>query len=268
MVGGGRSDAVGPVDRDDLGRAADVNMAATWQALARLAGRTIEQVGNVQLFTTGIPAAFFNGAMATGPSDDPERCVARSIEFMAEHGVPFLLWAREGVDGALLEAGRAAALRDAGGPPAMAWSPISPPPPARPDLEINVVDDRAGLDAHRDLMVRAFEMPPGFVERLLIEEMVGDPAFAIVVGRVDGVPVSTAVVSITGTTAGIYNVATPVEHQRRGYGRALTRAAVDEGVRRGCDHAILQASPAGQPVYEEMGFVHVGRYVQLEGPPT
>ena len=74
-------------------------------------------------------------------------------------------------------------------------------------------------------------------------------------------------VSVTGTTAGVYNVATPVEHQRRGYGRALTRAAVDEGMQRGCDHAILQSSPAGQPVYEAMGFTHLGYYVQLEGPP-
>ena len=41
-----------------------------------------------------------------------------------------------------------------------------------------------------------------------------------------------------------------------------------EGARRGCDHAILQASPAGQPVYETMGFTHLGNYTQLEGPPT
>jgi len=253
----------------DLGRAADINMAETWASLARFAGQPSDRIESVRLFVSGIPVAFFNGAMATGPSGDPARCVARAVDFMAASGVPWLLWVREGVDDALLAAGRAAGLRDAGGPPAMAWpAPIPAAPPPHPDLEIGLVDDLEGLDAHRDLMTRAFEMPRDVAEQLLVEEMVDDPGFAIVIGRVGGEPVSTAVLSVTGSTAGVYNVATPPEHQRRGYGRVLTRAAVDEGLRRGCDHAILQASTAGQPVYEAMGFVHVGRYVQLEGPPA
>jgi N-acetylglutamate synthase len=255
-------------ENDSLGSLADVNLASTWAAMVRLGGGPTERVGPVQLFATGLSAAFFNGAVATGPSREPDACIARSVEFMAEHDVPWLLWVREGVDDALLDAGRKAGLRDAGGPPAMGWSLIAPPWPPPMDLEISVVDDHTGIEAHRDLTSRAFGIPPEIARRLVCDAMITDPGFAVVLGCVDGEPVSTALVSVTGTTVGVYNVATPAEHQCRGYGRALTRAAVDEGIRRGCDHAVLQSSPAGQPVYEAMGFTHLGSYVQLEGPPA
>ena len=48
---------------------------------------------------------------------------------------------------------------------------------------------------------------------------------------------------------------------------AYLRAGVAEGARRGCTNSILQASDAGYPIYRRMGFVDLGRYVQLEGPP-
>ena len=60
-------------------------------------------------------------------------------------------------------------------------------------------------------------------------------------------------------------MATPPEFRRRGYGAAATWAAIEVGAQRGCDHAVLQASEMGAPVYRRMGFVDVGRYVQLEG---
>ena len=76
-------------------------------------------------------------------------------------------------------------------------------------------------------------------------------------GSVDDVPVSTAHVGVTGRTAGIYNVATPPEHRRHGYGEALTWAAVAEGGHLGCDHSTLQASPMGAPIYRRMGYRQV-----------
>ena len=88
------------------------------------------------------------------------------------------------------------------------------------------------------------------------------------IGRVDGQPVATALLAQTDETAGIYNVATLAEYRGRGFGEAATWAAVGEGARRGCTHSVLQSSDLGYPVYSRMGFVDVGRYVQLEGPPS
>lgn len=253
---------------DNLGALADANLAHTWAAIARLSGGPVDRFGSLQLAATGIPAAFFNGAYLAAPTDDPDGCIRHAIEFMAVAGVPWLLWIREGVDDALMAAGRRAGLRDVGGPPAMGLASIRsvPDPPA--GLEVTAVTDAAGIDVHCELLSRAFGMPAAIAHRLVNEQTVTDPTVGVVIGHVGGVPVSTALVCVSGATAGVYNVATPPEHQREGYGAALTWAAIAEGQRRGCDHAILQASAAGRPVYEAMGFVHLGRCVQLEGPPA
>ena len=118
---------------DNFGALADANLAHTWAAIARLSGGPVDRFGSLQLAATGIPAAFFNGAyLAAPPTDDPDGCIRHAIEFMAVAGVPWLLWIREGVDDALMAAGRRAGLRDVGGPPAMGLASIRsvPEPPA------------------------------------------------------------------------------------------------------------------------------------------
>lgn len=254
-------------DLDELGLLADVNLAGAW---ATIGGHGGEVGGSPEcpFVATGLPAAFFNGVYATGPVDDPDQLVADATAFMAARGVPWLLWVRQGVDDALLDAGRRAGLAEAGGPPAMALPEIPEIPPLPDDLEITVVRDIAGLEVARDLGARGFDMPRPFVDVLATESMLDDPALVMVTGSVDDVPVSTALMAVTGRTAGVYNVATPPEHRRRGYGEALTWAAVAEGRRLGCDHSVLQASPMGAPIYRRMGYVDLGSYVQLACEPA
>ena len=55
-------------------------------------------------------------------------------------------------------------------------------------------------------------------------------------------------------------------HRGRGYGEALTWAAVAGGRERGCRIASLQASKLGRPVYARMGFAHVLDYEHLLAP--
>lgn len=253
---------------EELGRLADANMARTWTMLARAMGVATGRADSVVLVATGLEAAFFNCAYATGPVRDPDAVVRDAIAFMAEQRVPWLLWVREGVDDELLAAGRRAGLTDAGGPPAMALASIGPSPEPPAELEIEVINTPAGIAIFRELSAQAFEMPIDFTTRLFSEATFADPGIGAVLGTVAGEPVSVAQMCVTGTTAGIYMVATPAEHRRRGYGAAVTWAAISEGARRGCDHAILQASELGAPVYRAMGFVDIGRYVQLEGPPS
>jgi len=45
--------------------------------------------------------------------------------------------------------------------------------------------------------------------------------------------------------------------RRRGYGAAMTWAAIAEGVKRGCTAAALRATEMGESVYAAMGFVDV-----------
>jgi GNAT superfamily N-acetyltransferase len=253
---------------EHLAAAADRNLAAGWAMMARAGGFPVAEAGPITLTASGLPMAFFNGAFAAGPAADPEGSIRAVVDFFAPRQLPFLLWVRAGSDEPLVAAGWAAGLTDAGGPPLMVLASI-PAAPALPEgLEVSWAVDAADLDAHREVLSAGFGMPLEVAQTFIGPGLLTEAAIAIAVGRVDGVPVSTALLARTDDTAGVYNVATAPGHQRKGYGEAVTWAVVAEGARRGCTHAVLQASEAGYPVYRRMGFDDIGRYQQLMGPPA
>ncbi len=255
------------MDAAELAIAADENLASTWALLGRAVGADVVEVGPLTLVAIGVPIAFFNGAFLRTATDEPDRLIASAIDFFGERGLPWLLWVRENVAPSILEAGRRAGLRDVGGPPGMGLMPIPQCPPAPTELTIEIATTRGALIEHAAVLRDGFGMPQNVVDQLIRPGLLDEPRAAAFVGRVDGTPVSSSLLAVSGTTAGVYNVATPEQFRGKGYGEALTWAAIAEGARRGCTHSVLQASPSGYPVYRRMGFTDIGRYVQLEGPP-
>jgi ribosomal protein S18 acetylase RimI-like enzyme len=111
----------------------------------------------------------------------------------------------------------------------------------RRGLELDVARDEAWWTAHRR---------PGFtVDAPLINW----------VASVDGRPVSAAALFVGGGVAGIYNVVTVPEARGKGFGRAVTAEALEEGRRRGLRTAVLGASEMGHPMYRGLGFRDVSR---------
>jgi ribosomal protein S18 acetylase RimI-like enzyme len=86
-------------------------------------------------------------------------------------------------------------------------------------------------------------------------EILDEPRMVLWLGRVEGKPVGAAMSYRTDEAVGIFGVTTIASVRRRGYGTALTRAAmlVDSGL-----PAILAPSPEGEGVYRRLGFEHVG----------
>lgn len=252
----------------DVAISADINLASTWGSLGRAMGGAVMEASSLTCVSTGVPIAFFNGAFLHSPTLVAEEVVAEAVEFFAGQAVPWLLWVRDSVSPATLEAGRAAGLRDAGGPPAMGLFPITDSSPPPEDLTVEIATSTSAVKDHASVLRDGFGMPQAIVDRLISPRLLDDPSLAVFVGRVAGQPVSCSLLSVTGETAGVYNVATPPPFRGKRYGEAMTSAAIDEGARRGCTSAILQASEAGYPLYRRMGFVDLGRYVQLEGPPS
>lgn len=74
------------------------------------------------------------------------------------------------------------------------------------------------------------------------------------VGRVGDDAVSTSLGFIGGGAVGIYGVGTVPDARGRGYGSAVTLAAMDWGREKGADVAILHATELGEPVYRRLGF--------------
>jgi ribosomal protein S18 acetylase RimI-like enzyme len=79
--------------------------------------------------------------------------------------------------------------------------------------------------------------------------------FAGYVGYIGGEAVSSAAIVIGGEAAGVYNVATLPGHQRKGYGEAIMRHALEAAQREhGIERTVLQSTKAGYSLYERMGY--------------
>jgi ribosomal protein S18 acetylase RimI-like enzyme len=135
---------------------------------------------------------------------------------------------------------------------------------ARAEVEIELVRDE-DVDAINELLGACFGAPKELFDELgaglaRLEEA------SWYVGRAEGEIVSTAVgVTLDGAT-GVFNVATPPEHRRRGYGAALTSRVVRDGFEAGSELAFLQSSETGHGVYCRLGFRDVEEYVLLARP--
>ena len=118
---------------------------------------------------------------------------------------------------------------------------------------------RAGGDrAVPDHAARAFGMPPELQDHwATVLRAVDSAALVNVLATLDGRPVATGTGWLTGSTLGLYNIATLPDARGRGVGRAVTARLMDLGAERGSTEAVLHASEEGRPVYERLGFVEV-----------
>lgn len=74
------------------------------------------------------------------------------------------------------------------------------------------------------------------------------------VARLDGRPAASVVAFDHEGDCGIYWVATVPDARGRGLAPGLMRSALDAARRRGCSTTTLQATKAGRPVYERLGY--------------
>lgn len=133
-----------------------------------------------------------------------------------------------------------------------------PPPP--PELTIRVVTDAAGFAAFQAIS----RTPPEYIPSLAAAT---DPAVALLVGYRTDTPVASSRLSCLGTIADVMGVTTDPDYRRRGYGTAMTWAAIAEGARRGCTVASLTATEMGYTVYTRMGFQPVCIFHTYLPPP-
>ena len=125
----------------------------------------------------------------------------------------------------------------------------------RPQLDVGTIDWSD--------YIRIFELP----DRLLAD---GDHSvFHLLVARLDGRPVTTAMSYDHNGDCGLYNVGTLEHARRRGLGTAMTALQLHDAIERGCRTASLQSTAMAQRVYAATGFRDLGRileYVPADPP--
>jgi N-acetylglutamate synthase len=115
-----------------------------------------------------------------------------------------------------------------------------------------LLPDEAPL--HARVAAAGFEVPPEMFLQLMTPEVLAVPGVRCYLGEVGGQPVTTGLGIKLGSNVGIFNIATPPEHRRRGYGAAVTARAVGDGLDAGARWSWLQSSAEGYKVYERLGF--------------
>lgn len=142
------------------------------------------------------------------------------------------------------------------------------PPSTAAGFEIRRVTDEAGVEDHRAVVTEGFAVPGRVAVETSGLGLLDTPACTLYVGYEDGRPVTSGMGWRTGRTIGVYTIATVPAARRRGYGEAMTAHVVADGIAAGCDLAALQASEAGRPIYERLGFradVRYDAYVRSAG---
>lgn len=92
----------------------------------------------------------------------------------------------------------------------------------------------------------------------IFEELAKHPSVTLLEGSVEGEIVSTALVFINGTSAGLLLVGTEKEYQKQGFGSAITLEAKNRAFEKGCNEMYLHATSAGKSTYLSCGFVADG----------
>ena len=240
---------------------------ASWEFIRRFPRAHREEWPGATGIRSAVPSPDANLLLLAEPPGDVPALVQQARRFFPPHR-PFEIMApapgEPGPTGAFSFAGPGRSSRL----PAMwlALPPAFPDPPA--GFSLRTVEDRTGIPAFRRVMGMVYHIPGGFLRTIfpgsLFQEEDPGRQVRLIAGYSGGRPVAGAVLVLTDDIAGVYWVATDPRHRRRGYGEAVTWAALAAGRALGARGGFLQASPVGRPVYERMGFRTVLHYEQFQ----
>jgi GNAT superfamily N-acetyltransferase len=222
----------------------------------------------IQYIFSGVPISFFNLALLTGSDLSAEGLGALGREacaWAAAQSVPWLLLVTHeqlepGVDAAaILDACGLTAVMPMTGMRARTVAGA----PTVPGLQLTEPQDDSGCAAIVDVNGRAYGMDLEASKAVIGSRTFWKDHFPVV-GVADGKPVSSAAVMMVDGHRYVALVATNPDRQRRGFGDATMRRALEHAASaHGEAPTVLHATAAGRPVYERMGYSSISTHTLL-----
>jgi len=234
------------------------NMVEAFASLpAHQDGGFVRRRDGVLIAATGSPIALFNEILPVGDQVSPD-ALADAVQVLRDAGLAAFVQVRDGLDDGLVPVLGQLGLEEvpAASWPAMVLTDLPSTFEVPGGLEVRRVADPDTQADH----LRATGGDPERTATWLGPGILDDPAWSLFVGYVDGQPVARSMGFCHDDTVGVYNVGTRESARRRGYGWALTAAALVAGADAGCTMATLQSSAIAQPMYEAHGFRPLFRY--------
>lgn len=225
----------------DLARAAAANMAGWHDVHLRALGHATSRRDGIWATPGRLPIIFFNGIALEPDADVMTMTGAMSGTGAASACDP---WAR-------LDLGSQGFEADGQHRWMVRLPDDAAGPTAPPELSIERVADPDALDAFERTAERGFGMPAHPRGTWQAPSVLDDPRLLTLVGRVAGEVVTVSMGFIDAGVVGVYGVVTVPEARGRGYGSAMTWAALS------ADRAIptvLQPSGLAEPLYSRLGF--------------
>jgi ribosomal protein S18 acetylase RimI-like enzyme len=225
-----------------------------------------ESPGDLHYIFSGVPIPFFNIGIVTGRQLSAEALSAagrQACEWASQQDVPWLFVTTQegllpGTDaGAALDACGLAPLMPLTG---MIAQHVAPPYNVPAELRLLRPDDDERCSALLDVNSLAYDMDLEAAKAIIGTRAFWSGHFGAL-GLVEGNPVCSAAVLMVEGHRYVLLVATKPTHQKRGYGEAVMRHALDLSAQaHGNGPSTLHATEAGRPIYERMGYAAIATH--------
>lgn len=213
---------------------------------------------------TGIPLATVNGVISTARNPDPDEIA----DFATSQRLESVAWSvqvrGEHVDERIVATATGHGLRQRMTLPFMLKG-LGESDLGESDSDGLAVRRVSGgeSDLYRKALAAGFEAPEEIFRAFTVPAVMDHTSMRGYIAEVDGVPVATAFCVLLNDLVGVFNISVPSLHRRRGYGRAVTAAALRDAREAGARTAFLHASQLGFSVYKALGFRLVENWTLL-----
>lgn len=219
-----------------------------------------ERVGPWLCIDAGLGTSAFNIAIRVDTfSGSAARALKLAQDWFDGRGVNSRFDLRSWADAEIIAAAALANFHHWWTEPALLLEPIPDRFAYPPEFEWQVLQSASDADAYSRL--DSEEHDDHALQAAMARTAIDLSGCQLILGTVNGAPVARSMAITTGQMVGVHNVYVPPSQRGRGFGAAVTAAAIEAGRALGASAACLEASELGLPVYTKMGFRPMGEYV-------